>query len=261
MERGKFVAVYGANNLGKSTALKGLEERLKCDGWTVLRVKYPDYSLPKGIRINAYLRLGNPEGLTADQAQDLYAQNRWERQPALLADLGRGVTVLAEDYVGTGMCWGQALGVTLKKLIDYNQGLLKPDLAILLDGNRFVSGIEPGHKLESDSQKWNEVRRLHQELAMRERWYVVGANQEPSKVVDDLMMVFDGVLVGYEGPKPFCFDLPRIRGVSVGSVEKNLSCFREVCTRPWADCNYRIKGLGDQNEWRRCADKPRRKLD
>src|SRR3990167_10147152 len=82
---GKFIVIYGINNLGKTTQAKLLVEKLNAAGRRAKYLKYPIYDLsPSGPRLNEYLRGGNPEKLDARTAQILYAKNREQYEPTLL---------------------------------------------------------------------------------------------------------------------------------------------------------------------------------
>lgn len=189
--RGKFVVVYGMNNLGKSTLLAGLLEHLEEHEVPVSYLKYPIYDLPSGRRVNVYLREGNPEGLTAIQAQDIFAQNRRDYEPQLTDRLQNGEWIIAEDYTGTGIAWGVTYGVPLEALEEINRELLEPDLAILLDGERFTSGIEKNHRHEG-SGFWEVGRKVHLQMAERYGWNLVSANQEREAVLQDTVRIIEG---------------------------------------------------------------------
>lgn len=183
-----FIAVYGINNIGKSTQTKMLGEKLSLMGLNTKVIKYPIYDIPSGIRINDYLRNKNPEKLTPQEAQVLYARNRRDFQEKLLDLLERNI-VIAEDYTGTGIAWGVGAGVDKDLLLNVNSDLLKEDFAILMDGNRFSSGIETGHKHENDNPLIKRVREVHLELGKDYGWRTVNANQDPEKVHEDIWSI------------------------------------------------------------------------
>lgn len=172
MREGGFIAAfYGMNNIGKSSVIRGIVEKL---GEKAFSLKYPIYNIPSGRRINAYLRGGNPEGLTPIEAQRIFAQNRVDFEPQLLKMSKRRIAVL-EDYNGTGKAWGMiTTGATIEEMEEINKGQLEPDLNVLLDGERFKGAIEANHKHESiDDEAWERGRRIHLELAKRYGWEIV----------------------------------------------------------------------------------------
>lgn len=181
-----MVVLYGPNNLGKSTQLELLEKHWReVLGRPYQRIKYPVYDLePTGPKINSVLRQG--VSMTEVDLQWWFARNRRDYEPALRATLAGGVDVLAEDYVGTGIAWGTFRGVPRVVLDNYNDGLLIPDVEILLDGERFSSGIERGHRNE-DCDGWEDSREIHRQLAAECGWPVVNANRSPELVHRDII--------------------------------------------------------------------------
>lgn len=183
MGKGKFIVLYAPNNLGKTTQAKLLAEKIK---GTYL--KYPIYDLePTGPRINSIIRPKEPlaEPMSALELQTLYAQNRRDFQPELQELLEDGQTIIAEDYTGTGIAWGMTEGIPFETLKAINKDLLVPDIEILLDGERFESGIERGHRFESG--RWNVARENHLFLAEKYGWKKVDANQSVEKVHEDIL--------------------------------------------------------------------------
>ena len=85
----------------------------------------------------------------------LYIQNRLDYEPQLEKDLQEYDVVLAEDYIGTGMAWGMTQGVPYAWLQAKNDQYpqLKPDLEILMDGDRFLEGKEDQHRNEGDDEE------------------------------------------------------------------------------------------------------------
>lgn len=188
MKKGKFIVLYGANNLGKSLQVELLEKSLQKKGIKTVRLKYPIYDLkPTGPTINAVLR----EGLKMPdlELQKLYAKNRADFEPKLKSYLNAGKWVLAEDYTGTGIAWGMTWEVPLDVLEKINKKLLKEDLAILLFGERFVSGIEKNHRNEADNKIWENGQKIHLELSDRYGWKKVYATRTPEEVHEDILEI------------------------------------------------------------------------
>lgn len=182
MARGKFIVLYGINNLGKTTQARQLVGRLNKAGRKAKYLKYPVYDLPSGERINKYLRGGNPENLSAKEAQILYAENRREYEPTLVADLENGFDVVTEDYWGTGVAWGMGAGVDKDFLLEINKDFLREDLALLFVGERFAAGIEGNHRHEQDVELTKKVETAHRELGQQFGWKVINANQSVEEV-------------------------------------------------------------------------------
>jgi thymidylate kinase len=184
-----FIALYGINNIGKSTQVQQLEVKLKKAGKSVYVLKYPIYDLePTGPQINDFLRNPNADSISGESFQMLYIQNRLDFEPQLLKLLEGHDVVLAEDYIGTGMAWGMTQGVPYKWLQAKNMQFAQkmPDLEILMDGERFLAGKEEQHRNEADDEAMETTRRNFQWLAERYKWPVVNAKQEIDQVTQDL---------------------------------------------------------------------------
>ncbi len=197
---GKFIVIYGSNNLGKSTQTGLLEARLikEFSNRRILRIKFARYDLePTGPLLNAILREGKTirdsntgaERPYSDlEMQTIFAQNRRDYQATLDSDLAMGTVVVAEDYTGTGIAWGLTRGLSLEILEKINANLRLPDLAIMLDADkRFASGIEQGHRHESAGEElWLKNRDIHHQLAGLYNWRIIRADQPVDAVHEQI---------------------------------------------------------------------------
>ena len=193
--KGKFIVFYGINNLGKTTQVKKLVERLNNEGNISEYLKYAIYDLePSGPILNDYLRQGNPFNLSAREFQIFQSLNRTQHEPELIKKLENGIMVVAEDYVGTGIAWGMGAGVEKEFLQKINSHLLKEDLVILFDGGRFTSGIESDHKHETNDELTERVRRIHLDLAKEYGWKIINANQGIDEVHNQVWKIVNPIL-------------------------------------------------------------------
>lgn len=190
MKRGKFIVIYGVNNIGKTTQARKLVSRLKREGKKVEYVKYPIYnSRPTGVLINEYLRKNNPNKFSPREFQILHFFNKLNFEPKIKEKLEKGINIVAEDYSGTAIAWGTGSGVR-KGFLEYLYSfILKEDLAILLDGERFSSAEEKSHKHENDKRLLEKVRMIHLDLAKKYKWKKVKANQEKGEVHEDIWQI------------------------------------------------------------------------
>lgn len=186
MEKGKFIAIYGINGIGKTTQVDLLVEYLKKMGKNAVRLKYPIYDLePEGPFIFKYLRdpkFRKKNKLSTHELQKKYADNKEHYQPVLEKQIEAGKWIVAEDYTGTGIAWGLTWGGDLDYLEDINKNLLKPDMEILMHGNRFLTAVEKDHRNETEPERIEICKNFHNLLAERYRWKKVDANQEIEKV-------------------------------------------------------------------------------
>lgn len=187
-----FIALYGINNIGKSTQAKRLQEKFEAEGKRVKVLKFPIYELdPTGPKINYFLRNPDAEKISGENFQMLYIQNRLDYEPALLKYLEKNDVVLAEDYIGTGMAWGMTQGVPYRWLQSRNMMYpqKKPDLEILLDGERFIKGKEKNHRNEENNFAVEQTKKNFLFLSKRYKWPMINANQPEEKVTEELWAV------------------------------------------------------------------------
>lgn len=194
--KGKFIVIYGINNIGKSTQARLLAGRLKHEGIEARYVKYPIYDLePTGPRLDRILRHDAESDIRETDLQMIYAQNRRDFQRELQEILEKGKWVVAEDYTGTGIAWGWTKGADLDTLENMNRDLLKEDLAILLDGDRFIEGKEHNHIHERQDALADECRKNHLAFAERYGWSVVDANRSIDEVQSDIWEIVKSKLL------------------------------------------------------------------
>lgn len=171
--RGKFITLYGINNIGKSTQAKLLVQRLNEAGHEAIYLKYPIYDLaPTGPKLNEILR-GGKQNVSEEELQTLFVQNRIDFEPTLINYLDAGKIVVAEDYVGTGVAWGAAKGADLEWLEAINAPLLKEDLALYLRGERFMHAKENNHIHENDDQLTRKCSEFFDILAEKYNWKMI----------------------------------------------------------------------------------------
>ena len=240
---GKFIAVYGINNIGKSTQTSLLVQKLVRAGIPVEYVKYPIYNLdPTGKMLNEILRgkekhsvqsiieffegtkVRRPNSkrkpaiafrrqpiaskkeirqhVTEEELQMWYSLNRYQFDPQIRKKLAGGTTIVAEDYTGTGLAWGAAKGADTDWLVSVNKFLQKPDLEILIDGERFLAGKEKVHLHESSDRLIAKARTSFLKLAKKNSWKIVNANREIDTVAEEIWKVVEPFLAKDEKENP-----------------------------------------------------------
>lgn len=168
-----FITVYGVNNIGKTTHTKRLAKRLQEEGHDVIRVKFPVYDVhPSGDFLHKILRAGG-QTISEEELQLWFVINRYQFQPTLKKWLNEGKTVVAEDYVGTGIAWGTTKGLSKEWLEELNKFLIQEDLAILIDGEREKRSIEEGHIHEEKHDLIASCRKILLELAEKHAWKTI----------------------------------------------------------------------------------------
>lgn len=187
--KGKFIAVYGINNIGKSTHCKRIVKRLEDEGHKAFYVKYPVYDIaPSGPFLNEVLRGGKK--ISEEELQMWFVLNRYQFQPKLKQLLEDGHIVIAEDYIGTGIAWGTAKGLDEAWLENANSMLLKEDFSLMLEGERALEAREKGHLHEEDDDLAERCRRVHEFLAKKFGWISVKVQDKKS---DTARLVWDEI--------------------------------------------------------------------
>ncbi len=189
MKKGKFVVIYGANNIGKSTQVNLLVNRLRKIGKKVKKLKYPIYDLePTGSIVNKFLRKNLK--LSEFEAQYIFDRNRKDFQPELEQMIAKGIWVVAEDYRGTSICWGATHGISLNKMIKLNSEVYPEDLVILMDGRQFKEAIEKGHHNE-DSKMWEKGRQMHLKVGRMLGWKKVKSDDSADIVAENIWKIVE----------------------------------------------------------------------
>ncbi len=195
MRKGKFIAIYGINGIGKTTQAEILVKYLQGKGLKVSHLKYPIYNFPpEGPFIYKYLR--DPQfraknELSTDKLQQKYANNRARYETELKKRLKSGEWIVAEDYIGTGIAWGLAWGGNLEYLEKINKNLLPADFSILMHGERFDTAIEKDHRNEMEDERIKICKNFHLLLAKIYGWKLVNANQSVKRVKKDMIKIIN----------------------------------------------------------------------
>lgn len=171
MKQGKFIVIYGINNIGKTVQSKRLVRHLRKLGKKAVYVKYPIYRMkPTGPLLDKILRSGKKQKLTEEELQLLFVLNRYQFQPTLQKWLKQGKIIVAEDYRYTGIAWGVAKGANQRELENMNKFLVQEDVAILMEGARKLSAKEKGHLHESRDRLVERCAQVFRKLAKKFNW-------------------------------------------------------------------------------------------
>ena len=179
-KKGKVIAIYGINNIGKTTHAKRLVARLNQLGKKAVYVKYPIYDQqPTGPFLNKILRSRGVQKMPEEELQLWFVLNRYQFQPQLKKLLAQKKIVVAEDYIGTGIAWGCTKGGNLQELENMNKFLVQPDCSVLLVGRRKFSAKENKHLHESNDRLVEKCQKIHIKLAKKYGWNVVHVDEDP----------------------------------------------------------------------------------
>lgn len=144
---GTLIVIDGADGAGKATQTKLLVERLRAEGKAVETLSFPQYEqnyFGKLLRECLVGERGDFATLDARIASTLYAADRFESRPQLVAWLESGATVILDRYVSSNMLHqGSKIHnneAALTEFLSWNDhvehtifGMPRPDTILYLD--------------------------------------------------------------------------------------------------------------------------------
>lgn len=193
--RGVFIALYGPDGTGKSRQMSLLEEKLRENRIMCRAFRYPVYEIePTGKKLDELLHIKRTR-LPEEEMQRLFAQNRMDFEPTLRAWLESGMTVVAENYKGTGLVWGSIRGISLDEMETMNKDVIEPDLSIFLDGPKRTEMIE-GHPygMNEGDDEWYQVRNKYWELSDKYGWVRISGDAPMLTVANRIWAVVKPVV-------------------------------------------------------------------
>ncbi len=185
-----FIAIYGINNIGKTTQVQLLKENYIKQGLKVFTLKYPIYDIdPSGTFLHTVLR-SRQQTLSEEELQMWFALNRYQFQAKLQHLLATYDLVIAEDYTYTAVAWGSCKGLDQDWIEKINDKLIQPDLEILITGERSLETVEKGHIHENQHDLADKVSSKLKSLAQDKSWKVVERQAhiaETQKILTDII--------------------------------------------------------------------------
>jgi dTMP kinase len=193
-----FITLEGPEGSGKTFQLPKLADYLRQYGFDVLTTREPG-----GTSISEQIRtvLHNLENKEMDPRTEilLYQASRAQLvKQVIRPHLDNGGTVLSDRYADSTLAYqgyGHQIDIeSLRVLVAFATGGLKPDLTILLDVD-----VEVGLRRKELKGEWNRldaydlafhqrVRQGYLQLAQAEpgRWKLVDASQSPTQVQSEM---------------------------------------------------------------------------
>jgi dTMP kinase len=196
-----FITLEGPEGSGKTSQLPMLAEYLLKHGFDVLTTREPGgTSISEQIRTVLH-NLENKEMNPRTEILLFQASRAQLVEQVIRPHLNKGGVVLSDRYADSTLAYqgyGHQIDIeSLRALVTFATGGLKPDLTILLDLD-----VETGLRRKELKGEWNRldaydldfhhrVRQGYLQLirAEPERWEVVDASQSPIKVQDELRRV------------------------------------------------------------------------
>jgi dTMP kinase len=196
-----FITLEGPEGSGKTSQLPPLAEYLRQHGFNVLTTREPG-----GTSIGEQIRtvLHNLENKDMNPRTEilLFQASRAQLvEQVIKPHLQKGGLVLSDRYADSTLAYqgfGHQIDIeSLRVLVTFATGGLKPDLTILLDVD-----VETGLRRKELKGEWNRLDAYDLEFHQRvrqgyiqlthaepERWEVIDASHSPKKVQDELRRV------------------------------------------------------------------------
>ena len=196
-----FITLEGPEGSGKTSQLPRLAEYLRQHGFEVLTTREPGgTSISEQIRTVLH-NLENKEMNPRTEILLFQASRAQLVEQVIRPHLDKGGVVLSDRYADSTLAYqgyGHQIDIeSLRALVTFATGGLKPDLTLLLDVD-----VETGLRRKELKGEWNRldaynldfhqrVRRGYLNLVQQEpaRWVVIDASQPPGKVQETMRKV------------------------------------------------------------------------
>lgn len=196
-----FITLEGPEGSGKTSQLPKLAEYLRQHGFDVLTTREPGgTSISEQIRTVLH-NLENKEMNPRTEILLFQASRAQLVEQVIRPHLDKGGVVLSDRYADSTLAYqgfGHQIDIaSLRVLVTFATGGLKPDLTLLLDVD-----VETGLRRKELKGEWNRldaydlefhqrVRRGYLNLVQLEpaRWVLIDASQEPGKVQETMRQV------------------------------------------------------------------------
>lgn len=196
-----FITLEGPEGSGKTSQLPKLAEYLRQHGFDVLTTREPGgTSISEQIRTVLH-NLENKEMNPRTEILLFQASRAQLVEQVIRPHLDKGGVVLSDRYADSTLAYqgyGHQIDIeSLRALVTFATGGLKPDLTLLLDMD-----VETGLRRKELKGEWNRldaynldfhqrVRRGYLNLVQQEpaRWVVIDASQAPGKVQETMRKV------------------------------------------------------------------------
>ncbi len=134
MTRGKFIVLEGIDGSGKGTVGKMLVSYLfgRVKSSHLFWTREP-YDSPYLAEIRNILKETNDPKENARQLSELFVKDRKMHAQVIERHLAEGTHVVCDRYKHSTLVFQQAQGLSFEELVKMHEGLLVPDITIILD--------------------------------------------------------------------------------------------------------------------------------
>jgi dTMP kinase len=208
---GRFITLEGGEGVGKSTNLEFIRRHLDAAGRDVVVTREPG-GTPLGERIRALLLDHRIDGMSLDaELLLMFAARAQHLTQVIKPALAQGRWVLCDRFTDATYAYqGGGRGIPAERIAlleDWVQGILRPDLTLLLDAPVTVGMARAGRRevaadrFEREEQAFFErVRRSYLDQARHapQRYRIIDADRPLVAVQDQLRQELNAFLECHE---------------------------------------------------------------
>jgi len=176
---------------GKGTQCQLLQEFVKNQGKSCVRMEFPDYNSILGKEIKKFLHQKNR--FPKEVQHILLSANRWEKKEEIENILNSGVTIIMDRYYQSNLVYGISSGLDLDWLINLDNGLPKEDLVIVLDINPNISKervMNNRDLFEENKELLTKVEKNYRELSKKFGWYIIDGKRSIEDVHQQICKLY-----------------------------------------------------------------------
>ena len=191
LPRGLLIVFEGLDRCGKSTQCQMLQQALQQMGYSVDCMRFPSRESTIGKFLGDYL-CGNVHVVDDLEAVHLiFAANRWEMRRELESKLSKGVIVIIDRYIASGLAFSMAKGLALDWCVPADAGLPAADMTFYLQISPEQAALRGNYGRER-----YEVVEFQQKVALAYQrqischhppWISIDANQPMADLHDQIL--------------------------------------------------------------------------
>ncbi|MCJ8305721.1 MAG: dTMP kinase [Nitrosopumilus sp.] len=186
-----IIVIEGGDQAGKLTQSTLLEKALKKRKIKTKLFHFPDYNTPIGKEIKQYL--DGKRKFPPQVIHCLLAANRWEKLNQILAAQEKNSVLIMNRYYHSNLIYGIANGMKQKWLENFDVGLPKADLVILLDVTQkesFRRQKTHRDKFEKNEEFLRKISKIYRTIAKKKRWKIIDASKPKQEVHEEILKTF-----------------------------------------------------------------------
>lgn len=124
----------------------------------------------------------------------MFSANRWELKSLIEEHLLKGINVILDRYVASGVAYSSAKGLDFEWCLACDIGLIKPDVTIFMEIDSSLASSRGDYGKEIYEKK--EFQRIVNEkfkLLQDDSWSLVDASQDPQDIHQEVKKIISNL--------------------------------------------------------------------